>query len=239
MQTLYDRLIIRIKGEDSFKFLQNLITNDLNFINEENIFYALIINPSGKYLSELYIYKINENEFLIDYPKESSLLKLLSMYKLKSKIDIIQENDFFVCFHNHKINSLYTRKDYRFDNEYSRSIVDQDLNNTTFDLYREQKYKHEVPDFYDLEENVSFVVDFSFDKYHAISYNKGCFLGQEILTRAKFQGVLRKKFIKGEISELTKAKGDGIFDQNNNKIGKVTSVYNNIYLGIIKSTDLT
>jgi hypothetical protein len=65
------------------------------------------------------------------------------------------------------------------------------------DLYLEDKYNYAIPDgFVDLVLDRSIPVEFGAEELGAISYTKGCYLGQEIISRTKYQGVVRKKIFK-------------------------------------------
>ena len=52
---LEDRGILFIQGMDAKEFLQNLITNDINKVNENNSCFASLLNPQGKYLFDFLI----------------------------------------------------------------------------------------------------------------------------------------------------------------------------------------
>ena len=78
---------LSIEGGDSNEFLQNLITNDINKCSEDNILYSCLLSPQGKFLSDFFISKKDE-QYLIEthsffYEK---LLKKLNLYKLRSKV---------------------------------------------------------------------------------------------------------------------------------------------------------
>ena len=47
-----DRGLISINGDDAKDFLQNIITNDINKVNQENSIYSGIFTPQGKFLFE-------------------------------------------------------------------------------------------------------------------------------------------------------------------------------------------
>ena len=87
---LEDRSILYINGPDSKEFLQNLITNDINKVNDENSCYASLLTPQGKFLYEFIIVK-HKNGYFFDCEKiiaEELYNKMIS-YKLRSKIEIL------------------------------------------------------------------------------------------------------------------------------------------------------
>ena len=50
---LEDRAILYINGEDTKEFLQNMISNDINKVNEDNSCFASLLTPQGKFLFAL------------------------------------------------------------------------------------------------------------------------------------------------------------------------------------------
>ena len=61
---LEDRGILFVQGEDAKEFLQNLITNDINKVNETNSCFASLLTPQGKYLFDFLIVYLQGNNRL-------------------------------------------------------------------------------------------------------------------------------------------------------------------------------
>ena len=59
--TLEDRGIIYINGIDAKKFLQNIVTTDVEKINEKSSVFSSLLTPQGKYL-----FDFNKNVILIE-----------------------------------------------------------------------------------------------------------------------------------------------------------------------------
>ena len=60
MQKVYileDRGILFINGADANEFLQNMISNDINKVNEVNSCFASLLTPQGKFLFAFIIVK--------------------------------------------------------------------------------------------------------------------------------------------------------------------------------------
>ena len=94
---LDDRAIIYINGEDAKNFLQNLISNDINKVNETSTCFTSLLTPQGKFLFEFIIIK-HKSGYLIDCEKSQAdgLYKQLSVYKLRSKVEILNLSNEFV-----------------------------------------------------------------------------------------------------------------------------------------------
>ena len=101
---LDDRAILYINGEDAKEFLQNLISNDINKVSDVNSCFSSLLTPQGKFLYEFIIVK-HKSGYLLDCekPQAEELFKQLSLYKLRSKVDILNlSNEFVVAAFSHE-----------------------------------------------------------------------------------------------------------------------------------------
>ena len=101
---LEDRAIYYLNGKDTKEFLQNLISNDINKVSENNTCFTSLLSPQGKFLYEFIIIK-HKSGYLIDCEKTQAdgLYKQLSSYKLRSKVEILNlSNEFVVAAFSHE-----------------------------------------------------------------------------------------------------------------------------------------
>ena len=101
---LEDRAILYINGEDAKEFLQNLISNDINKVSDVNSCFSSLLTPQGKFLYEFLIVK-HKSGYLLDCekPQAEELFKQLSLYKLRSKVEILNlSNEFVVAAFSHE-----------------------------------------------------------------------------------------------------------------------------------------
>ena len=91
---LEDRGIIYIEGPDTKEFLQNIITNNLDKISDKQSIYSSLLTPQGKYLFDFILVK-HKKGYVIDCEKIEleNLIKALNVYKLRSKIEILNLSD--------------------------------------------------------------------------------------------------------------------------------------------------
>jgi folate-binding Fe-S cluster repair protein YgfZ len=101
------RTLINVKGADSAKYLQNLITNDINLLQNESIIsiYSHILNNRGRTLYDTIVYKnkfdqSGEPSYLIEIDSQfiNEAIKLLSLFKIKKKVDIKVMDDKFKLY---------------------------------------------------------------------------------------------------------------------------------------------
>ena len=111
---LKDRGIVFINGKDAKEFLQNIVTNDINKVNDTSSCFASLLTPQGKYLFDFIIVK-HKNGYFLDCEKKQAdkLVDRLNVYKLNSSIEILNlSNEFEVAVINkEKFLSLEGSKD--------------------------------------------------------------------------------------------------------------------------------
>lgn len=86
---LDERTIILIEGIDSIDFLQNLISNNVESISNNNSIYSTLLNPQGKFLFDFMVFtKDNNKKLYLDCYKSRSeeLIKQLNFYKIRKNV---------------------------------------------------------------------------------------------------------------------------------------------------------
>ena len=237
---------IKISGKDSANFIQGLITKDINSCNDKNLIYACMLTPQGKFLADFFIFKKNDAYFFEIHEKfyENFFNKLI-MYKLRSIVNIekIDSLNSFVIFGEVDINNNYEifNLDPRNINIGKKliqknSTIDNELNFNEIDEleYHEILIKNKVPySPFDLEINKSLLLENKFEEINAISWDKGCYVGQEITARMKYRALLKKQTYVLELVAGKLEVGEDIFINKIN-LGKVISVSNKYVLCMLK-----
>jgi folate-binding protein YgfZ len=237
-EVLNDRSVLEVSGPDSFKFLQNLITND---IAKNNYCYSYILSNQGKYLFDFFVFKDSNERFLIDINKnELSLFKnKLLLYKLRANVTFMDLDDYSIIYSPAALDfpSLISTRDPRCNLLGFRSIVAQDITRSTAqDLYIKDKYNLAITDGYiDLIYDRSIPLEYGAEELVGISYTKGCYVGQEVMSRTKYQGVIRKKiFHLSSDSDLSNLSKNDEINIDNVAIGIICSAHQNNAIGLIR-----
>src|ERR1700722_20825788 len=91
---LDDRAVLSMSGTDARDFLQGLITNDMGRLSGTTPLYAALLTPQGKILFDFLLFARDET-FLLDCPAPTApaLVKRLSLYRLRAKVDIALRAD--------------------------------------------------------------------------------------------------------------------------------------------------
>ena len=247
---LEDRGILFIQGTDTKEFLQNLITNDINKVDENNSCFASLLTPQGKYLFDFLLVK-HKNGYFIDCEKKQvdALFKQLNAYKLRSKIEILNlSNEFVVAAFSHekflkfegakdftgstlKYNEDPVLLDPRNKKLGGRLIINLEklylslkkLDLKSIDNIDYYKFSHKlgIPQ-KDTEQlrNKLFGIECNFVEMNGIDFKKGCYVGQENTSRIHLKNKLLKRLLPIEIIKGKLKEGDKILI-NDQEIGKV------------------
>ena len=247
---LEDRGILFIQGTDTKEFLQNLITNDINKVDENNSCFASLLTPQGKYLFDFLLVK-HKNGYFIDCEKKQvdELFKQLNAYKLRSKIEILNlSNEFVVAAFSHekflkfegakdftgstlKYNEDPVLLDPRNKKLGGRLIINLeklylslkklDLKSTDIIDYYKISHKLGIPQ-KDTNQlrNKLFGIECNFVEMNGIDFKKGCYVGQENTSRIHLKNKLSKRLLPIEIINGKLKEGDKILI-NDQEIGKV------------------
>ena len=246
---LEDRGLILVEGIDNKEFLQNIISNDIDKINESNSIFSAIFTPQGKYLYEFFIIK-NKDGYLLDCHTEikDDLIKHLSKYKLRSKIEIkdlsashvvgIINKDKFEeiqeelsskektvlyrespCFVDTRLSSLGARILSSLE-KLHLTIKKLDLKIIDKSNYLKLNHKEGIPviGLKSLQNNL-FALESNFEELNVIDFKKGCYVGQENTARMKLKNKLRKRLLPVTSNKLLKISDEIKF--NDQIVGKV------------------
>ena len=246
---LEDRGLLYINGEDSKEFLQNIITNNIDNIRENNSCFAALLSPQGKYLYDFLIVK-HKLGFLLDCEKKiiDDLFKQLNLYKLRSRVEIINLSNEFVVTNLSKEKFLelknsenkpgFTIKfredpillDPRLSDLGARLIINLEklylslkkleLNIVDADEYYNFSHELGIPqiDTKNLQNKI-FGIECNFEELNGIDFKKGCYIGQENTARIKLKEKLNKRLFAVKVLEGEINKDE--ITSNNKIVGKI------------------
>lgn len=247
---LEDRAILYINGDDAKEFLQNLISNDINKVNDDNSCFASLLTPQGKFLFEFIIVK-HKSGYFIDCEKSQAndLFKQLSIYKLRSKVEILNlSNEFVIAvFDSEKFLNFDNAKDvlghtvkYREDPIVldprhkelgARLIINLEklylslkkLGLKSADPIEYYKISHQlgiVPKDLNKLQNKLFGIECNFEELNGLDFKKGCYVGQENTARIKLKNKLSKRLLPIQVT-IGKLNQDEPIYNNEVEIGKI------------------
>ena len=248
---LEDRGIIYINGDEGFNYLQNIISNDLNKVSDNQSCFSYLLTPQGKYLFEFIIIK-HKNGYFLDCPKYQieNLYKQLTLYKLRSKVEISNlSNEFVVAalskdkfseFNNNNDAGMTIKfredpviLDPRCIDLGARMVINLEklylsakkLNLKISNINEYYKLSHSlgIPNSDTANfQNKIFGLETNSEELNAIDFKKGCFVGQENTARMKLKEKISRRVYPIEIIDGN-INLDEIIKINNVEIGKIVN----------------
>ncbi len=228
---LEDRGLLYLNGDDVKEFLQNIITNNIEKVTNDMSCFSALLTPQGKYLFDFLIIKHKAGYFL-DCEKKNidQLYKQLNLYKLRSKVEILNlSNEFvvvalskekFLTLDNSKDQEGRTIKfredpiflDPRSKNLGARLIINLEklylslkkLELKTANVEDYYRHSHELGisqiDNQNLQNKI-FGIECNFEELNGIDFKKGCYVGQENTTRIKLKEKLNNRLFAIKVLE--------------------------------------
>lgn len=248
LAVLSDRGVIEVSGPDARAFLQRLVTNDVEHLPGGEARYAALLTPQGKILADFFILadRADPNRFLLDVPESlaGDLVKRLTLYRLRAKVEIRDRSgelgvfvlddgtaapiDTAQVFADPRAPGLWRRA------VASRAALDHLGGDAARWAYREQRIRAGVPDGgIDFAYGETFPHEANLDRLHGVDFRKGCYVGQEVVSRVEHRGTARKRVVgvrfEGEPppvgAEIT---ADGV------ELGTMGSTVDGLGLGLIR-----
>ena len=235
---LKERALIRVSGPDASKFLQSLVTNDLNG-SENRLLYSALLTPQGKYLNDFFIIKNMNNTFLIDILSQSAehFIKRLNMYKLRSHVDV-ELIEGSVCIGNSKLprgaffdprSTKLGWRQYFLEKGLPPKAVELPLT-----IYEKLRVDFCIPESnIELLADKTFILEAGFERLSGVSFTKGCYVGQEVTARMRHKTELQKGFVKVKINGTI---DDSLLDiiSGEKVVGSLFTRHNNYAIAYLK-----
>lgn len=217
---LSTRTLIALKGTDAASFLQGLVTCDMRRLGPSQSVYGALLTPQGKFLHDFFIIQWADGRVVLDTPAAGAelLCKRLAMYRLRANIEILrlpadaygvaavfgnETATYAAGFTQAPGDALSVMADPRLQSLGLRiagkaDAVRQWVSSQGHPVVAEEDYETHrlrlgVPDGEkDLIAEKSLPMEFGFEALHAIDFDKGCYVGQEVTARSKFRAELRR-----------------------------------------------
>ncbi len=246
---LEDRGLLYINGDDAKEFLQNIITNNIENVSEDKSCFSALLSPQGKYLFDFLVIK-HKSGYFLDCEKQNleELYKQLNLYKLRSKVEILNlSNEFVVAvLSKEKFLSLDNSKDeegftikFREDSIFldprskdlgARLVIN--LEKLHLSLKKLELKISDNKNYHELSHNLGiaqidtkklqnkiFGIECNFEELNGIDFKKGCYVGQENTARIKLKEKLNKRLFAIKILEGKINSNEIMFEDK--EIGKI------------------
>ena len=224
---LEDRGVISVSGEDATSFLQGLLTNDVERLGPSEARYGALLTPQGKILFDMIVVRAassEESSYLIDCTatQAADLAKRLGFYKLRAKVVVadVSADRAVAAFWGAEPASveglLYA--DPRDPRLGWRAILPRPIaaavGTEHVGEYEGLRIAVGAPKGgLDFAYADAFPHDANFDLLHGVDFDKGCYVGQEVVSRMKHRGTARKRVARVELAGPAPAPGTPVMDR--------------------------
>lgn len=227
---LKDRAIIALEGGEARDFLQGLITNDVALLMPGRGLYAALLTPQGKILFDFLVAE-GDGAVLLDCAMDEaeSLLKRLIMYRLRAKIGIAlrPQLSVYVGLSGRPAERAVTFPDPRLAALGPRSIgaaaeMPDFLEGPA--PYHAERLQLGVPEGGDFGSDKIFALDAGLEELNGVSFEKGCYVGQELTARMKHRGTAKKRILGLKAANALPPAGTAIFS-GPTEVGEILANY--------------
>jgi len=230
---LENRKVLKVSGPNCVSFLNNILTSDVSKLMPFETIPSTLLSPQGRVLFDMLV-SLNfqdyseEKSVLIEHDLlcENDLINKLSMYNLRKEVKIEKTNYSVLVTRNAKSFKNFL-KDIRFFNlniqvcriYYKNKSIYYNENSVGSNWYKLIRYKNCIPEgSKEIEMNATLPLEINLDLLGGISFEKGCFIGQEVNARIKYKGLIKRKYV------------PVCFKNNNFSISNLDKINNKIFL---------
>jgi len=211
---LPDRGVVSVTGVDARKLLQGVITNDMDVIDTQSALYGGLLTPQGKILFDFFVVKAPDGYCLeTSRAHAAGLAERLKMYKLRAAVEIADvSTDYTVAaiwggayaprardpapiwFADPRLPDMgyrelaTLRSDWALGGEASDSATQEEYHAHRIGLGVPEGGK-------DFGLGDAFPHEALFDQLHGVSFEKGCYVGQEVVSRMQNRGTARRRIV--------------------------------------------
>ena len=189
--TLPGRALIRVTGEDRVTFLQGLVTNDVERVAADGIVYSCLLTAQGKFLHDFFM--VHDGDAIVidgeGGERAADLLRRLTMYRLRAKVQmvLVEGAAVYAVSEGGVLDPRHAglmRRAFEKPNGEERPFAEWDAARIRLgvpDGSRDMAVEKDTP------------LDCGLDRMNAISFGKGCYVGQEITARMNYRGLVKKR----------------------------------------------
>ncbi len=229
---LKGRTVLKLSGADVHDFLQNLITNDMDQVNDTAGLYGALLTAQGKFLHDFFILKQGDH-YLLDVAstRAEDLFRRLTMYKLRADVQIsdsglkvtalfgdetaesaepgsVTATEDRLVFADPRLKAMGLRLLAPEGDNWQADYPEADT--ASQDDYETHRLALGIPDGgTDILPEKNFLLEANFEELNGVSFTKGCYVGQELTARTKHRAKIKKRLFRFT-SPTPLATGDSI-----------------------------
>jgi folate-binding protein YgfZ len=208
--------VVKVSGADARNFLNGLVTSDVAELKPGQGRFGALLTPQGKIIVDFLITEAPSGHgggFLLDCPRALAgmLVDKLRFYKLRAKVEVENLTDSLGVIAawdgDPAVQPDLAFTDPRAPGLGFRILAPQDLEHKVADLigadvveasgYEAHRIARGVPrGGMDFTYGDAFPHETNMDRLHGVDFDKGCYVGQEVVSRMQHRGTARTRTVK-------------------------------------------
>jgi len=250
---LPDRGVVKVSGESARDFLNGLVTTDVGLLQPGLGRFGALLTPQGKIVADFLITEAPSGHgggFLIDCPRPLAqmLADKLGFYKLRAKVVVENLSDSLgvlaVWDGDPAIKPDLTFADPRNEKLGQRILVPAELAPKAAHLvgadlvdgaaYEAHRIACGAPrGGIDFMYGDAFPHETNMDRLHGVDFDKGCYVGQEVVSRMQHRGTARTRTVRLILDDAPPEAGVGIV-AGDKPVGTMGSSAGGMGLGLLR-----
>jgi folate-binding protein YgfZ len=234
MQVRRERAVLSLEGPEAENFLHNLVTADVLGLTEGERRYCALLSPQGKILFDFFVLKTAAG-YLLDCATSQleELTKRLMFYRLRAKVTISERKDLEVGVSPARPTGMMAYADPRTSLMGWRMIAETGTlpTGTGYDTARIALGLGDSDG--DIGSGELFPHEANFDQMGAVSFTKGCYIGQEVVSRMEHRATARSRILPVTFDGPALPRGAAIKSADK-AIGSILSSVENAALALIR-----
>ncbi|MSP42614.1 MAG: folate-binding protein [Alphaproteobacteria bacterium] len=258
---LPERGVIEVGGPEADAFLQGLLTNDMDRADPAHVVYAALLTPQGKYLFDFFVLRRGDTCLLdCEVARLAELSKRLNFYRLRAKVTVRDASPDFrvaaaigqeglerlalpsIAGSAKIINDAIAYTDPRHAAMGARLLLPHD-NMGAYEITSPDGY-HQLRISLGIAEGAAdiaiekyFLLEANFEELNGVDFKKGCYVGQELVSRMKHRNAVRKRILPVRIEGPCPPAGTAIL-AGGREVGRLHSIYGENALAYLRLSAL-
>ncbi len=218
--SLSNRAVISLTGGETLAFLQDLITADVEALKPGEAAHGGLLTPQGKILFDFFIIATADGALIdCDGGQRDGLLQRLTMYKLRRAIVLKSRDELAVAAgwgdgDLPVADGAFVFADPRLAGLGHRIIAPADglarITNSSAEDYASMRMTMGVADSAEIGSSQLFPHEANYDQFGSVGFRKGCYVGQEVVSRMQHRGTARSRIVPVEAADDLPAPGASV-----------------------------
>jgi folate-binding protein YgfZ len=227
---LPDRGVLKLAGDDARRFLNGLATNDIGKVAPGSPRFAALLTPQGKIIADFIVAEVPSEDgggFFLDFPRAltSVLVDKLKFYKLRAKVEVADlsealgvmavwdgtgDTEFGLCYADPRLPALGLRVILP-PQLAAEAAADLGASLAGADAYEAHRIALGVPrGGEDFAYGDTFPHEADMDQLGGVDFDKGCYIGQEVVSRVEHRASARSRLVPIAYDEFAPASGQPV-----------------------------